>query len=267
MLTKVKVNKVSLEARKEWLKNNSRCSEVLDSEFYYQVLPSLDLVIFDIDNKFLKEREIKAIDTMKPDSRYLHMVAIGHSLPRLDYAELKDYRNKYGCSKGVTRNENLVISPNKCASFGKVKSYGSITTVINSVGQGAQGSPCFNELGKCWGFIINSLTDIPEKWSTAVSRERQKQLYDEAELIKDIDRRIKQADTLSRNELKGKVLSKKDKKRLKKEKKKDKKHKSKIDKRSKRDSDNAQRLAANQKPVSDEYFDIKSEHCLIPLLP
>jgi hypothetical protein len=35
VMTKLKVNKVSIEARKKWLINNSRCSEVLDSEFYY----------------------------------------------------------------------------------------------------------------------------------------------------------------------------------------------------------------------------------------
>lgn len=50
VLTKVKPNKLGLEARKEWLQKNSKCSEVLDSEFYYQMLPSLDMCVFDIDN-------------------------------------------------------------------------------------------------------------------------------------------------------------------------------------------------------------------------
>jgi hypothetical protein len=107
---------------------------------------------------------------MKPDSRYLNMVSIGFSVPRTDFSDIREYRNKYGCSKGVTRNETLVLSANKCASLGKVKSYGSITSVINCVGLGAQGSPCFNELGKCWGFLINSHTDIPERWSSLVSQ-------------------------------------------------------------------------------------------------
>ena len=65
------------------------------------------------------------------------MLSIGFNLPRSDFSDLRDYKNKYGCSKGVTRNENLCISPNKCASFGKVKSYGSITTIQNSVALGA----------------------------------------------------------------------------------------------------------------------------------
>jgi hypothetical protein len=36
--------------------SNSRCSEILDSEFYYQMLPSLDMCLFEIDNLWLKER-------------------------------------------------------------------------------------------------------------------------------------------------------------------------------------------------------------------
>ena len=40
----------ALQARKEWLLSNSRCSEILDSEFYYQALPSLDMCLFNIDN-------------------------------------------------------------------------------------------------------------------------------------------------------------------------------------------------------------------------
>jgi len=35
VMTKLKVNSIGIEARKEWLISNSRCSEVLDSEFYY----------------------------------------------------------------------------------------------------------------------------------------------------------------------------------------------------------------------------------------
>ncbi len=137
VLTKVKLNKIAVASRKDWLVNNSRCSEILDSEFYYQMLPSLDMAVYDIDQNFLKEREIKAIDTMKPDSRYTNMLSIGFSIPRKEYLERGDYKNKYGCSKGVTKNETLLISPNKCVSYGKVKSYGSITTLVNCVGSGA----------------------------------------------------------------------------------------------------------------------------------
>jgi hypothetical protein len=49
IMTKLKLNQIGIDARKEWLINNSRCSEVLDSEFYYQMFPSLDMVLFDID--------------------------------------------------------------------------------------------------------------------------------------------------------------------------------------------------------------------------
>ena len=56
-----------------------------------------------------------------------------------------------------------MISMHKTASIGVAKSYSSITTIVNSVGVGAQGSPCFNELGRCWGFIISSHNDIPDK--------------------------------------------------------------------------------------------------------
>ena len=56
VLTKLKLNKLALNARREWIINNSRCSEFLDSEFYYQVFPSLDMAIFEVDQKFLKER-------------------------------------------------------------------------------------------------------------------------------------------------------------------------------------------------------------------
>lgn len=82
MLTKVKLNKFAVAARKDWLVSNSRCSEILDSEFYYQLLPSLDMAVYDIDRGFLKEREIKALETMKPDSRYTNMLSIGFSIPR-----------------------------------------------------------------------------------------------------------------------------------------------------------------------------------------
>ena len=105
------------------------------------------MAVFDFGNRngvsnsheFLKERGIKQVETCsKPDSRYTNMLSIGYSLPKQSgIDDFKDYRNKYGCSRGVTRNEHLVLSPNKCASFGKVKSYGSITTVVNSVGLGA----------------------------------------------------------------------------------------------------------------------------------
>ena len=73
---------------------------------------------------------------MKPDSRYTNMCSIGYSLPQTDL-DLREYRTKYGQSKGISKNENLMVSPHKTASFGKVKSYGSITTILNSLGCGS----------------------------------------------------------------------------------------------------------------------------------
>lgn len=55
-VTKIKVCKESIAARKEWLIQNSRCSEILDSEFYYQMLPSVDFCLYKIENSWLKER-------------------------------------------------------------------------------------------------------------------------------------------------------------------------------------------------------------------
>jgi len=48
-LIKVKANKLALKARKIWLKGKDRGAEILDSEFYYQLFPSLDMLLFDID--------------------------------------------------------------------------------------------------------------------------------------------------------------------------------------------------------------------------
>ena len=183
VLTKVKPNRIGLEARKEWLISNSRHSEVLDSEFYYQMLPSLDMAVFDIDQQFLKSRQIKALDTMRQDSRYVNFASIGFSIPHSGI-DFRDYRLKYGQSQGISKNENLMTSLHKCASLGRVKSYGSITTVVNSVGVGAQGSPCFSELGKCWGFIISSHNDVPDKY----------RIEEELELIKQIDLKLKEDD-------------------------------------------------------------------------
>ena len=73
---------------------------------------------------------------MKPDSRYTCIASIGFNLPQHELDQ-REYRTKYGCSKGISKNENLILSLHKCVSLGKVKSYGSITTIINSLGQGA----------------------------------------------------------------------------------------------------------------------------------
>ena len=126
-MTKVKPNKTGIDARKEWLIANSRCSEILDSEFYYQMLPSLDICLFEVNDTWLKERQIKALKMMKPDWRYLTAASIGFSCPRL--LEFKEWRAKYGQSKGVGKDEGCMISQHKMLSIGKVKSYGSVTCI------------------------------------------------------------------------------------------------------------------------------------------
>ncbi len=123
------------------------------------------------------------------------------------------HRNKYGCSRGVTKDDWQVLTPNKLCSFGKVKSYGSITTIMNCLGLGSQGSPVFNEMGKCWGMVINSYTDIPERWAQAVANHKAgTKALEEQQLIKDIDRRIRDDD----HNRKSKKREKKDKKKEKK---------------------------------------------------
>ncbi|CDW89156.1 UNKNOWN [Stylonychia lemnae] len=264
VITRIKPNKLALAARREWLINNSRCSEIIDSEFYYQMIPSLDMAIFDIDQQFLKDRQIKVIDYMKPDSRYQTMVSIGFSTPIPDQ-DIREYKIKYGCSKGVSKNENLMISMHKTASFGKVKSYGSVTTVVNSAGVGSQGSPCFNEMGKCWGFMIGSHNDVPDKYS----------IEEELELMKSIDQKLREEDSggKKKDNKKDSKKSKKKEKKKKKDKKRDKKNKKKQGKKKPESAITKQNLSPPDLVVNTshstlvEYFDVKSNHCLIPLIP
>ena len=133
----------------------------MESEFFYQLTPSLDFALYDIDNDWLKSRQIKAIKFAKPDSRYLSMASIGFSQPGV--LEGGEWRKRYSSSKSVSKDERLTINSHKSISYGRVKSYGSITTVINSLGQGSQGSPVFSELGKVWGVVVTSHNDLPDK--------------------------------------------------------------------------------------------------------
>lgn len=72
---------------------------------------------------------------MKPDWRYLTCASVGFSNPRiLDY---HTWRARYGCSKNVGKDENGMLNTNKVVSLGRVKSYGSVTCIINCVGLGA----------------------------------------------------------------------------------------------------------------------------------
>lgn len=131
------------------------------------MLPSLDICLYHIEDQFVKDRSIKPLRIMKPDWRYLTCAHIGFSNPRMyDY---KEWKAKYGQSRGVGKDEGAILNQHKALSIGRVKSYGSITCIQSSAGLGAQGSPVFNELGKCWGFLINSYRDIPPKLSEEIS--------------------------------------------------------------------------------------------------
>lgn len=56
VMTSLEINKAGVKARKEWLIDNSRCCEVLESEFFYQIHPSLDMAVYEIDNEWLKQK-------------------------------------------------------------------------------------------------------------------------------------------------------------------------------------------------------------------
>jgi hypothetical protein len=92
-MTKIELNLDAVAARKDWLVNNSRCCEVLESEFFYQLTPSLDFGMYDIDQDFLKTRQIKAIKFAKPDSRYLSCASIGFNEPSV--LENGEWRKRY----------------------------------------------------------------------------------------------------------------------------------------------------------------------------
>ena len=127
------------------------------------MLPSLDICLYSIDNLWLKERQITPIKIMKPDWRYLNCVSIGFSCPR--YLQNTDWKQKYGQSKGVPKDESIFFNQHKTLSVGRVKAYGPNTCIQSNAGVGAQGSPVFNELGRCWGILIGSHHDVPPKSS------------------------------------------------------------------------------------------------------
>jgi hypothetical protein len=252
----LKLNQDVIDARKEWLVSNSRCSEVLDSEFYYQLFPSLDFTVLDIpDQDFLRSRQLKGLETAPPDPRYLSCVSVTFSVP-LPATPHTTFAHKltYACSKGVTKNPWLLLSPNKSLSLGRVKSYGSVTTVITSAGLGAQGSPVFNELGKCWGFLVGAHSDLPERWTREVGLSMRTR-GEEAVMMREIDRRIRDEDAGRKHRKFGKK-EKKDKDK-KKEKKREKKAKEKVD------LDRGKMYDS----LPTEYYDFTSEHGLIPALP
>jgi hypothetical protein len=54
-LTKIKIMKDCIRARRNWLKTNFKSSELLDSEFYDQIFPSVDIAFSDISPDYLKK--------------------------------------------------------------------------------------------------------------------------------------------------------------------------------------------------------------------
>ena len=99
------------------------------------MLPSLDICLFEVNDSWLRDRQIKSLKMMKPDWRYLTCASVGFSCPRM--LEYKEWRAKYGQSKGVGKDEGCMISQHKMLSVGKVKSYGSVTCIQNSAGLGS----------------------------------------------------------------------------------------------------------------------------------
>ena len=159
-LTKIKIMKEWSKARKAWLKTNFKSAELLDSEFYNQVFPSVDIAFSDISPNYLSQKSIGSIRCIKPDHSYWDFAMIGYQEPYdLDF---QDYKHIYGCSKWVTKDSNHFINKDKSLSLGKVRSYGAITTVTCSAGLGGIGSPCVNELGQAWGIAIGSHMDTPK---------------------------------------------------------------------------------------------------------
>lgn len=72
------------------------------------MLPSLDICLFAIDSAWLKDRDISPLKIMKPDWRYLTAASIGFSCPRV--LEFKEWRQKYGQSRGVCKDESNMLN-------------------------------------------------------------------------------------------------------------------------------------------------------------
>ena len=159
-LTKIKIMKEWVKARKDWLKTNFKSAELLDSEFYNQVFPSVDIAFSDISPNYLSSKKIGHIKIMSPDHSYWDFGLIGFQEPyEIDF---NDYKYIYGWSKCVIRDSNHFINSDKSLSIGKVRSYGAITTVTWSAGIGGAGSPCVNELGHTWGIAVSWHYDTPK---------------------------------------------------------------------------------------------------------
>jgi hypothetical protein len=175
----------------------------------------------------------------------------------------------------VPKEEMQFFGQHKTISIGKVKSYGSNTCVQSSVGLGAQGSPVFNELGRCWGILTGSLNDLPQK-VTPLPDTLSASIVEEAKEEKETKK------------------NKKTKKEKKKDSKKKKKKTKKVEPRPSVESmevpdsgpsqdetfdmgmevsvDDSESYEVSVAPaqnngLTEENFDVVSEHCLMPLIP
>ena len=109
-------------------------------------------------------------------------------------------------------------------------------------------------MGKCWGLLVGAHSDLPERWTREVGLSMRTR-GEEAVMMRDIDRRIRDEDAGRKHRKFGKK-EKKDKDK-KKEKKREKKAKEKVD----------QDRGKMYDSLPTEYFDFTSEHGLIPALP
>jgi len=251
---------------------------------------------------------------MKPDWRYLNVASIGFCCPRA--LPFRAWRTKYGQSRGVPREEGAFMSQHKQLCIGKVKSYGSVTCIQTTAGLGAQGSPVFNELGKCWGLLIGSYNDVPAKMADDVHVPDPLKMPGGGKLAEV---------PLTTRELKRKRRKEKKREKKRREKERKKREKERLRQRQKEkdgkqeagkrdevdpneesqnekedeveapgdeqdeqdlhplempriDSDNTDSNASQDAEqtgtriednnlLGDSYFDVKSDHCLMPLLP
>ena len=116
----------------------------VDSDFFYQMNPSVDIAVLDVDPNFLKQRTIKALKFAKPDNRFPNFATIGFQNPR----KITDsvMRRKYGASgMMIQERERLYCHRGKSIAFGQVRSYGGVTSVVVSGTEGMQGAPVINE--------------------------------------------------------------------------------------------------------------------------
>lgn len=120
----------------------------------------------------------------------------------------------------------------------------------------------FSELGKCWGIVVSSHNDLPDNMLDPSLMNISPPILPPPILPPNASRNS------DRDDFDDKDKKKKKDKKDKKEKKKEKKKKEKEEKRMKeREEQSALEQAEFEKDLGEDYFDFKSEHCLMPLIP